>query len=413
MRYVSIDSLIFTLLFFCIRKSIYLGLVALCVTIVVLVILDPKVRSLNVKPMFPFFLINGIILFSGAFSMIWGVAGVRDITRDVVTFSFPSLALIFGYYWFGRIKSLEARRTRLIQDLFTAGTLGVIVEIVIVLSNFSILRSADVRQYRELLGTGNDATLIALIFGLFIFQNFPQNSKLRTLLLLAFTGSILFSFSRINFLVTIVCGAFMIIEANNFKFTSRLLISVGLIVFIFFTAVPQEIRASFLNKLGNSFSEVSTQSANFDTWADINNNWRGYEKYRTIQTFKDAGLFNRIFGMGLGARLQLPFTMTLDGQQYSSIPTIHTSYYYILLKSGILGLIAYTSLILSFLVHALHIRDKSQDLFKMLILSFILLAIKGYTEGGLLNAQDSFLLVGVLGYFQSVRENRRRFGDGF
>ena len=93
----------------------------------------------------------------------------------------------------------------------------------------------------------------------------------------------------------------------------------------------------FAAKVLNSTSEVQVRA--YETYADINNNWRGYEAYRASKTFAAFSLPEQIFGGGDGTLVDLGLFMQLSATEvFKFVPILHNGYMYLLVKTGVLGL---------------------------------------------------------------------------
>jgi hypothetical protein len=96
---------------------------------------------------------------------------------------------------------------------------------------------------------------------------------------------------------------------------------------------------SFLEKFTRSFTEVKID--NYAATEDINANWRGLESFKAMETFKNADLFNKIFGGGFGTLVDLGWYMPLGDSELRFLPILHNGYAYIAIKFGVAGLLLY------------------------------------------------------------------------
>ncbi len=98
----------------------------------------------------------------------------------------------------------------------------------------------------------------------------------------------------------------------------------------------------------------------------INENWRGYEAWRTFKEIEQASPLYQALGLGLGSSVSLGMQMKLgtgDAKHiFEKITVLHNGYAYAMLKSGLVGLILYCLLILYlFRLGAYHPYFKSFD----------------------------------------------------
>lgn len=81
---------------------------------------------------------------------------------------------------------------------------------------------------------------------------------------------------------------------------------------------------------------------------DLSLGWRDMENTAAVDMLNDGGWYHWIFGYGVGARVPLPIGV-LDFDGNPTIPHLHNSYYTLLVKFGVFGLIAlFLSLFLLF-----------------------------------------------------------------
>ena len=391
------------ILYFCTVKSIYLGFILLCFYVAFLGIFQKKVWDVNLLPILPFISLNILLLILGVISIKAPFPSVKDILRDVVNFIFPSLALLAGYFSFTTYNYFvapECNRTfgenLLLRSVALCGIISILVQAYeLIAYKADNIKMDTLRTYRDTVGTGFDATLFALLLFFLVFQDVPKRKIYRYSFCLICLISVFVSFSRINLVVLIVSTITMLFVSKKVKL--KPIVVAIIILMMLFLIIPSGIRESFLAKTLNSFSEIRSSSNNFVTWADINNNWRGYEKYTVKSVMENAGIGRMFTGFGLGARLPLPFSINLGGSLLSAIPTIHTSYYYVFFKCGYLGLVCYLGMLITILENG--IKSNSNVVRNVLIILFILVSLKGYTEGGIIGSQTSLLAMFTYGVF--------------
>ncbi len=66
---------------------------------------------------------------------------------------------------------------------------------------------------------------------------------------------------------------------------------------------------AFVQKTANTSSEVNVHS--YETYEDINRNWRGFEAARAAKTYAGFGDTEKLFGGGFGTMVDLGFAMKL------------------------------------------------------------------------------------------------------
>ena len=71
---------------------------------------------------------------------------------------------------------------------------------------------------------------------------------------------------------------------------------------------------SFVQKTANTSSEVNVHS--YETFEDINLNWRGFEAARAAKTYAEFGDTEKLVGGGFGTMVDLGFAMKLLGSHW-------------------------------------------------------------------------------------------------
>lgn len=164
-------------------------------------------------------------------------------------------------------------------------------------------------------------------------------------------GSLLASFSRTYIvmyilIVAVTRGWARISVKNAVRLVFLLLLSGLLIVVLVQSNTSGE--KSLAGKFASSGSEVTVQD--YDNMRDINLNWRGFESYRALVDFGEGTYFQKIFGQGLGATVDIGFNMNLGGREFRYIPVLHNGYMYLLVKIGIIGLLVYLYFLLKMII---------------------------------------------------------------
>jgi hypothetical protein len=212
--------------------------------------------------------------------------------------------------------------------------------------------------------------------------------------------SFFLSYSRTGLVVFIVLtlsllGIFDKININQIKkvvFISFILFSILYFSFNFYDS-------GFNEKILNSISEITI--SDYDNLSDASRNWRGYETFRALTSFQEGSLFFKVFGFGFGALIDLALTIKLGESEYDAIPILHNGYAYILVKTGLLGLLFYFNFFVKiFKGLSLSIFSDSEDVFysrlcKGILFSLILTMI---VVGGMPQIHDCefLILLGVI-----------------
>jgi len=142
--------------------------------------------------------------------------------------------------------------------------------------------------------------------------------------------------------------------------------------------------------------------SDYEQMSDINNNWRGFEAYRALETFRAGTTREMVAGQGFGSLVDLGFSMQLSDSVYEEIPVLHNGYAYVLVKMGLIGLLFY--LIFYYVVIRFSIRNLSLQNPDVYPMSRLLLGLSLATAasmvvvGGMaqLHETDMVLLIGYL-----------------
>lgn len=101
-----------------------------------------------------------------------------------------------------------------------------------------------------------------------------------------------------------------------------------------------------LTKMRRSFEEMALTDG-YDSTAMIWN-WRGFEAFNAQMMFDAGTLWQKLFGFGLGAEVNLGLVVQMSQDmalQY--LPSLHNGFYYVLIKFGLFGLLVYAVTVFS------------------------------------------------------------------
>jgi len=99
----------------------------------------------------------------------------------------------------------------------------------------------------------------------------------------------------------------------------------------------------FAEKIQNSLHEITPHD--FTNMTEINENWRGYESYRGMKYYNEGTWSEMLFGHGYGVLTDLGIVIKLKDSIFRVTPWFHNGYVYLLVKTGLLGLIFYLSFV--------------------------------------------------------------------
>jgi len=346
----------------------------------------------NVKPLLGIFVIGiiGIIDYE-----------TRDVQRDII-YSLMPISLIYMGYWLAENQKTWTVFLKVIIYLGIGFSLIHLTQFVL---NPSLLNESldDIRN--TVFNPGGNLIILSLMIGL--FQNrmglknlfpiiFPRYIALA---ILFFSCSL--SFSRTNFIIAFILYISFLGFIDQFNVKS--IIRVGSVIVIFIAIVftlPDNGVNTFRSKLFKSTSEIAV--SDYKDMQDVSSNWRGFESYRAVITFEDGSLFKKLFGHGFGSLVDLGFTMNLNEIDYDKIPILHNGYAYILVKTGLLGIVLYFLFYFNVLkksIKNISSLNKEKVILSRLLLGLtICLIFSMIVVGGMAEIHDSefVLLVGYI-----------------
>lgn len=274
-----------------------------------------------------------------------------DIGKDVWYFSGPVIYIAFGYLVFERLGSWQ----RLVQPLVVIGAYSCVVTIVgVVLNREQLLATDTIQDYRQIAGLGTFVlALPTVLLALMRHVGLPTTGVTRSTMVRAATYvlstiAVLSLFSRTQMvclaagLVCTVKPRFTPSRVRNYTaFLLGAAVLLALASSMFHSVKVAVLLEDFVQKVRNTSSEVEVHS--YETYENINLNWRGFEAARAAKTYGEFGDTEKLFGGGFGTNVDLGFAMKLGdtGESFEFIPILHNGYMEVLVKTGLLGLVLF------------------------------------------------------------------------
>lgn len=170
-----------------------------------------------------------------------------------------------------------------------------------------------------------------------------------------------------------------------------------------------DAKRSFIGKLARSAEEVAVQD--YTDRASINDNWRGYETSRALDSWAQSGVLRQIFGQGFGAQVDLGLFQNLSNNPRAAvrfIPVFHNGYVYLLIKTGIVGVLLYLgALVWMYRVGRRTAAGPTSDPAALqgraLQGCVVVLGVSTWVVGGAFNKFDMFSFLMLIGYLLAAR----------
>ncbi len=271
----------------------------------------------------------------------------QDAGKDLWYLINPIVYIAFGYLLFEQIGSWQ----RFMQPFLLIGLTTAVYSVYNLYTNRGLLLlSQSVESYRQIAGFGFGQAAIPIVLLLLARRSglpsgtVDRHRYLRILLYVSGSVAIVLSLSRTIILV-LLSGVVLRLRLRTVRkallagsglrlLGLSALLGVGIYLFAGSSFRPGGF---FVDKVLHASDEVQIQ--HYDTYGEINDNWRGFEAYRALRTYDTFSPREKIMGGGIGAFVDLGFAMALSPtESLRMIPTTHNGYAYLLVKTGIVGL---------------------------------------------------------------------------
>jgi hypothetical protein len=336
----------------------------------------------------------------------------RHILRDMA-YALTPVALLITGFWISDNKKMQSYFFRVLLFGGFIIALAHLSKLVIQPELFT----TDIKTIRyEAANPSVDLVTLALLIGLFgkklgLIKLFPRllpDYLVLPVLMLSF----IFSFSRTGLVIFLVLSAAITGLIGKINLKAITLVLVFIIAFlVLIMTTPRDDVETFRGKIARSFREVVVRE--YTRYRDININWRGHETWLAMKMVKSGTLWQKMAGHGFGSVVDLNMTMILAGEEFTEIPILHNGYAYILVKTGILGLLCYAVFYLILLFRSRCKGDQPYEkeaLCRVLLGSTLSLVLTMFVIGGMAEIHNSVyvLLVGFtvrrIEQIESVRE---------
>lgn len=299
----------------------------------------------------------GLLTISGSLGLALSSPSTDDLVRDLAT-----LARLAALLLVGLVAALDrSSLPRIVRAFILAGAIEAVQHLANVAATPSAL-TESLNTLREDLGKGSLTEAIALcMLLLWSRAGFADRDVLtpawRRALTFTLGASVLISFSRTILLaVVVVLLASVLIDRHEAsrgrrvrKTRGRLLAMVVVLATVFGLAafvMPIGPLQGFATKIANSLEEVMPRDAT--TRTEITLAYRSYESFKALEAYDEGTFVQRVFGRGWGYSVDLDTDTASQssGLVRTSAPVLHNGYLQLLVKSGIVGVAIYLTLLL-------------------------------------------------------------------
>ncbi len=395
------------------------------------------------SPLIPVWMMTGMNLYLVALGLIATVASGASLPRSVLGL----FGLYLGILIVGLLSGAGAPRYDYFRDVWYVGNAALTIAtgyllyvsaprlgaglksilvgclVVSLLQMVPFVKQPDLLllpavRIREVAGTG----FYAAALGLCVLAAFGRNGAAQltlsgrssAVLVVAFVAAVVLSFSRTMAIAALLCVAVPIAAARGRTLRALLVAGAGLaaLLLVLNAAIGSGLglddKDSFVSKLARSVQELWV--SDYTDLRSINENWRGYETSRALKEFADGTPLQWVVGQGFGAKVDLGLAMRLGGATaatgavYSEVPVLHNGYAYLLVKTGLVGVLAYL-LSLGLLYRIAAQRRRAAALKETIGVAcalqacVLVLVFTTWVISGAFNKSDLFPFLLVSGYF--------------
>jgi hypothetical protein len=274
--------------------------------------------------------------------------------KDLWYCSNPVLVVLVGFV-LGRLTADTARGLR---AFLAGGTAVAALHLFIVWRRLALgdLLDLPAAQLRGATGIGFEGVVLVLLIAFGAWGQWRRWLRLPPAAVAAgaalCAASVLLSFSRTLALELLVGG--LVLAGFFARHATRRTVLLALAVLAALAMLQVtvdtrsfEARQSFLGKLARSIEEQSPDDR--QSVSEANANWRGYETARAFATWSGGNPVQWLMGQGFGAQVDLGYfqNLTRNPREASRfIPVLHNGYAYLLVKTGLAGVLLYLAVLL-------------------------------------------------------------------
>ena len=361
----------------------------------------------------------------GFLSLFTFDGGVYDFVKDFVYFLRPITILLAVYF---SVKNLE-KKTDFFNIVVLAGFAFALIHMVHIGVEI-IGMKPGVDKFRNKFGRFNHVEMLAL-FAIICVRGLPvKKTRFKVLyqffvVLLAVSFLLYFSRTMMIVLVLMILAyyGYLKLNARGAVALFGMLLTGGLFILFLSQYEPSENKnptliSTFLSKMKNSYTET-LEPIKFDKnkldRRELWPRWRAYEASLVWNEVNEEKSW--LTGKGFGSTVDVGFEIKLQGEDIQHLPTVHNGIAYVYMKTGLIGLLVYLSMIGMLYMQYYNrqiVRDKVSFNRLLVACSFYIFA-SSLVVTGIFKPYDmaTFLIGGILALKQfSDFENRNIRDEG-
>lgn len=356
-----------------------------------------------------------LLMIPVAIVFVGGIHALQNqfttVLKDLYQYINPIIIITYGYF-LARYVSLE----RFFSAVILSGSL---LALFFLLSNdFGGIEQNSVQQLTNEVGKAS-LTVVVSLGALFLLKAYCIrifSPQIFYTVVLVDLLAIFLSFSRTYWLLCILFAGAAYFSRRGLGVVRML--SVGIVVsslvlafFIAGSSVNQS-RTTFMGKVVSSMQELTP--SDYNSKADINSNWRGYEAFRGLLAYSRGGVDEWVLGHGLGKTADLGLTINLGERDFSEIYQFHNGYVNVLLKTGVVGVLLYLIFFGRmawkgyFSSRAKNIHPRVKFSWSMIMVSGLVILITTFAVAGWLQKTGLISLVLIMGWLYGYLAQQRK-----
>lgn len=298
-----------------------------------------------------------------------------DVFKDIWYMGKSLLALIIGYTIMLNMRDLRL----LLKSTVLSATITSIYHLTMLATHPELFRQS-LYEFRGDIGIlFYSVTLgIAIVAASwkYSFVLFKKHKWVIFLILPLCIGSMFLSFSRTMIFILVIM-LLIVYNVLKIQYLNKAVTLVIIIVaFSSLTLIPYDEEETtlayrtFFAKMAHTFKEIMVRE--YDDPREITLNWRGYESYMALQTYRSGTWMEHLTGKGFGTLIDLGIYTKLGEEEYREIPVLHNGYLYLLVKTGLVGVVIYIFFFYKIILYAKKDDDTMLDSSVMLAKKFII-----------------------------------------